>query len=173
MGAEFVSIIYCKPYVKQYISQTFGNPADLSTDMELRDFFLHCLKSPKFDHEYRRKEKPESAIYTQEVNIIISEDNFYRCGWALSKTDQMRFGRKIEKEVKQLMRTTISTKLAVCGQIKASIHFFQDHFNFPEDVWSYDSIKKEFYRKGVYPEMKFSTILDQQILKIFMGHLSD
>ena len=159
--------------VKQYITKAFGDPAELSTDMELRDFFLHCLQSPDFTHEYRRKEKPDSAIYTQEVNIIISEDDFYRYGWALSKTDQIRFGRKIEKEVKQIMRNAISTRLAFSGHIKNSILFFQDHFDFPEDVWSFDSIKKEFYRKGVYPEIKLSDIIDEYLRKQILGNLSD
>jgi len=171
MNSEFISTIYCKPYVKHYLVRLFGYPCDISKDRELRDFFIHCLKKPEYNRRFREEEKPDSTIYTHAVNITISEDDFYRYGWALSKNDQIRFGRKLEKEIKQIMRLGISTKLAVSGRIKSAILFFQQHFDFPEDVWSYETIKREYYRNGTYPDMQLASIIDKHIYQIVMDNL--
>jgi hypothetical protein len=56
--------------------------------------------------------------------------------------------------------------------IAESIREFQDKFGFPDQVWSFDSIKKDFYRNG--GDIKYKTIKNMRIEmnKIFMAELS-
>lgn len=163
-----------KPYVKRFLTMNYGSPANLSANNDLHSFFRHCLKkrSNRFDKSYSNITHNH---YSERVEIFISEDDFYRYGWELTNTDVVAFGRKVEHMAKHFMHNTVAAyEIALCQ--KDAIIRFQDSFGFSEDVWSFEAIKKDYYRADVsYGRDILKTIRNEIFHKIdqkFMEKLS-
>ena len=106
--------------------------------------FKRMLKKPCLDNEH--KYITELCKQTHSVEILISERDFYRNGWELTKTDIVAFGKHFERQAKWLMRTVVSTYIQYGSPVDCSIMKFQSRFLMEEEYWSFDSIKKDFYR---------------------------
>lgn len=112
---RFVCWLPCKPYVKQFLLYNFNAPDDtwteivnLSPDKELQNDFLSRLAKPgRYENRYRNL-----ARYTANVAVEIRRDDFYRYGWAMSNTEVVAFGSKVERRIKQML-SSISTPMSV------------------------------------------------------------
>jgi hypothetical protein len=165
---HFTISIPVKPYIKRFADLNFGAPADLSGDKELHKFVLRSLKKPDTRYEYRYKEKS----YTDTIEVLISEDYFYRYGWELSKTDMVTFCSLLENRAKTMMRTVVGIYKAVGLPQYIAINKFQEKFNFTEDVWSFDSIKKDFYRNAPQEKINFDSEIFVKIDRLILENLS-
>lgn len=167
---EFYVSLPCKPYVKRFLEINFGDPVDLSADQRLKKMFVSMLRKP--NTRYDNNMGKMNIRYSETIDVLISEDIFYRHGWELTKTDTVNFGREIEDRAKLLMRNTVALNLAVTGSIKVGISRFQDRFGFSEDVWPAESIKKDFYRNGQHEIIDFEKEIFQKIEKLILVSLS-
>jgi len=158
----------CKSYVRRYVDQNFGSPADFRKDKELNTLFRNKLKRKLFHYDT----KLQFGHYTQNIDIIISNDDFYRYGWELSKSDITEINNILECRVKAVARTYISVNKSLGFSISSIIDNFQTIFDFPEDVWAKESIIKDFQRNGSREELnvesfsvKINNILLNNMLK--------
>jgi len=88
----FTLLLQTKPYVHHYLVSNSGNPANLSPDPRLQNLYRRCLR--KQASRFTKQYKPFRLVkYTAQSRIIISEDNFYRYGWEMSKLNTIYFGR--------------------------------------------------------------------------------
>ena len=73
---KFFVMIPVKPYVRQFIDVNYGTPANLVDDPAVHTFFKKLLKKPsvRFDTKY----PAPLCTYKEEVEVIISEDDFYK-----------------------------------------------------------------------------------------------
>ena len=71
------------------------------------------------------------------------------------------------------MRLIVGTQIGLGMSINKSITYFQKKFSFPEDVWPYDSIYKDFYRNGYSEIVDFDNEIFNKFHKIIMRNLSD
>lgn len=172
----FIITIPIKPYVKHYLVTNFSEPADLSTDKRLNKMFRDLLKRPVFRHDKRYNEtfSKEKSIYSQSIEILISESDFYRYGWELTKTNTIQFNSEIESRTKEFMRRTVEIYENLMSQ-KEAILKFQEEFGFSEDIWPYESIKKDYYRNtpnkiNIKKEIENNII--QKISEKFMANVS-
>jgi hypothetical protein len=170
MADQFYLIVACKPYVKRFLEINFGNPVDLSGDIMLRTMIRQSLKKP--DKKFDKILGEMSCRYCETIRVKISDDEFYRYGWELWKSDTVKFGKEIESRVKFMMRTLVAVNLSLNGSIKMSIIHFQDRFEFQEDVWPYDTIKKEFFRNGIHDQIDFNDEIFNKLENIIMVNLS-
>ena len=170
MSQPITITIPVKPYIKRFIEINYGLPADLSSSGELVKMVKRCLRKPnkRWDHKLCDK----TRVLYETVEIIISEDTFYRYGWEISKTDTVALGKEFERRVKVFMRNIVGVNYALGLPINTSILRFQEKFSFPEDVWSYESIKKDFYRNGSYMKIDFENEIFNKINHIIMENLS-
>jgi hypothetical protein len=164
---HFIIEIPCKPYVKAYIEFNCGVPADL---FQLPLLICELKRGLKRKNSHREEETLSRC--TDIVKVIIPNDLFYRCGWEMNKESQMDFNRIAEMQVKFMMRQYISLNHAMGATFTESIRSFQEQFGFSDTVWSFDSIKKDFYRNG--GEVKYRTvkILREEMNNIFMAEMS-
>jgi hypothetical protein len=171
MAQKFVVTIPVKPYVKRFIELNYGLPADFSSDPEIQREFRRCLKKPITRREAIYANR-EMCTYTQSLDIVISQDDFYRHGWEVSKTDTVTFGKIFESSIKCKMHNMVSIYRGVGLSIKDSIQKFQEHYHMEEEYWSYESIKKEYYRRRPDQEINFFVEIIGKIDTIFMDTLS-
>lgn len=168
---KFRVAIPVKPYIRGFINLNYGNPADFTPDPHTNLFFLGLLKKPNTlrDNLY----PDEICTYTQEVEVLISGHVFYKYGWELTKTDIVAFGRYFEKKAKFFMRSFVGMYHGVGLPFSESIAKFQKRFGFDEDSWPYESIKKDFYRRGESHIIDFDNEIFQKMEKIILRNLSD
>jgi len=167
---KFTVSVPVKPYVKRFLEINYGSPVDLTKDQKALKSFRALLRKPsvRFDYKYS-----DSIFYNKpEVEVYISEDDFYRYGWELTKTNIVAFNKYFEENAKFFMRTVIGIYTGIGLPLKNSIIKFQEKFGFDEDTWNYDSIKKDFYRKGYKFKIDYSDIIIQKIDKLFLENLS-
>jgi hypothetical protein len=133
-----------KPYVYQYINYNYGNPANFSSNKFVQERFRKCLIRPstRFNNYYN---KLTFSLHTHLVKISISQDDFYRYGWELTITDAISFGKFMESQAKFLLCNMISFYTTFLNQ-KDAILLFQKNFDFSEEIWPYESIKKVYDR---------------------------
>ena len=131
--------------------------------------FHHLLKEPS----YRRDLYTNDLLtpYTEILEIFISEDEFYRYGWELSKTNVIVFGKFFETRAKFFMRNIVGVYRGLGLPIFRSIARFQKTFNFDEDAWKYESIKKDFYRHGNTRHIDFDNEIYHKIENIILDNL--
>ena len=156
----------CKAYVKRYIEHNFGSPGDLRRDKELNTLFRSRLKKPLFHTDA----KLTGGYYQSVVKLMISTDDFYRFGWELSKTDINDINNVLESRVKAMARTYISINNSLGFALSAVIDNFQEKFDFPEDVWSKESITKDFQRNGTRERIEMESF-SKKINAIFLKNM--
>lgn len=172
MAKDFYVILPCKPYVKRYIEQNFGNPADFSSNKILQHELVRSLKKPNKRLDSRLDYINAVSNYKSKIDMIISEDMFYRHGWMLSVTDVVNINKIIESLVKGFMTTMVGLSVANGYPIKDSIIDFQDRNNYPEEIWAYESIAKEFQRHGKKIVRTYQIEISRINQKLFMECLS-
>ena len=141
---KFNVTVPVKPYVKRFLENNDGDPVDFKNHPRENEMFKRMLKKSCVDNDH--KYVNELIKQTHSVEILISDRDFYRHGWELSKTDIVSFGKHFERQAKWLMRTVVSTYVQYGNPVDTSIMKFQTKFLMEEEYWSFDSIKKDYYR---------------------------
>ena len=156
-----------KPYVKAYLEREFGTPIDFRKDSELTGIINLMLRAGS-----AHLDSIVSAKFAETVEIRIGKDTFFRHGFTFTKTDTIRFNSFIEKRIKFLSRTYISYHKSLGYSIVTCIHDFQNKFGFSEDIWGFDSIRKDYNRHGSKVGNQNIGNLKAELSKIFMEKLS-
>lgn len=167
MANQFTVTIPAKSYVKAYLENTCGVPVNLRCLPEIQSELLRAL-----ERKTTRYENKDLYHYTEEVTIVISGDNFYRYGWEMNKTQVGEFNRYVERKIKTIMRSYVAMHKMVGIPTATSIRDFQEKFNLHEQVWPFESIKKDFNRHFIMIEHKPANDLKQKISEIILENLS-
>lgn len=133
--------IPCKPYVKRFIEKSCGNPADLKNFQDLQSIFMEQLKKG-----CKESYVDVPMIYSDVVLVSISEYSFYRYGYELDKGGMLRFNARAEWLAKSEMRMLVTFGVISGYKAVESIHMFQEEQGYSEEIWSYESIRKDFNR---------------------------
>lgn len=167
-----------KPYVKRFLELNFEYRTDtddhiqifdFKSDKKLYAFFRKCLIKPEFTYD-KTKFCEISGYYSEKIKVVVSESDFYRYGWEISNTDIVKIGKELETSAKFFMKNIIS---CYCSHMEFSraVNLFQEKYGFTEDIWSYQSIKKDFQRNALKMKIDFSTEITEKIEKIFLLNL--
>ena len=165
--STFTCKVPVKSYIRSYLENNCGCPADLSELPEVNDFFLSSLRRPRYHRDNQSK-----CNYTDSIEIIISEDVFHRFGWQLSKTDTVRFNQRCEAFIKFNSRQFIMANNALGIPVSECIRQFQHLYNFSEDSFSYETIKKDFDRHGTKARIKLIRDFKTELNNILLDNLS-
>lgn len=171
MSNQFHIDVKVKPYVRQYLINNCGNPADLTLLPKVNEIFKKLIRKPLL--RFESLPLPADECY---VRIVFSSDMFYRYGWEMTRSGMLQFNNEIERDIKFIMRTYIAQRAALGFTIAKCIRDFQDRFNFPEEVWSFDAIKKDMDRntdsKRSDDVDNFIKQMDATLHRVFMKNLS-
>lgn len=151
--SKFLVVFPCKPYVKRFLEINYGDAnhamtncsIDISKDKALYSEFQQRLKKKSLRFESRYNTYSFDR-YASEAHIKISQDDFYRYGWELTKSDIVYLNTILEGRCKNLMYTYVGVRVAIGMSLTSSIDSFQEKFMFTEDVWQKDSIYKDCQR---------------------------
>ena len=170
MPEKFVVTIPIKYYVKRFIELNYGLPADFSNNPDIQKELRRCLRKPDVRWDYKFNDT--MCGYTEKLEILISQDDFYRYGWEFSKTDVINFGKMFEMIIKRRMREIVKIYCEVGGSIRDSIRKFQTEFSMEEEYWPYESIKKEYFRHRPDYSLSIMDELSKKINTLFLENVS-
>lgn len=171
MAQSYKSImIPCKPYVRRFLIQNFGDPVNLySFQNQYIYLFRSFLAKPC---KRRDKKLTFKSTLTDSVEFMISDTDFYHFGWEISITDMSTLNSTFEQAAKLFMRTCISIDTSISGSQAQSIRRFQDFYEYPDSIWPFDSIKKDLDRNSPANKIDFETEIYVKIQKIIVGILA-
>ena len=187
MNANYKSImIPCKSYVKRYMIQNFGDPINLySVRNPYTLLFRRCLENPCRRNEARmlgnklRKQAEQTVTlttantpYSEVMEFMISDYDFYHFGWEMTLTDFSILHSTMEHAAKAFMRTCISVDYSISGCLAQSIRRFQNLYEYPDHIWSFDAIKKDLDRNIIPSKIDFEDELYLKIQTLLMNILS-
>ena len=172
MSEQYTITIPVKSYNKRFLILNYGEPANLTKNPRLNNFFRRCLKKPSLTYDNTHYKEISKRHYSEKIEILITESDFYRHGWELSRTDTIAFNREIEEITKFFMRNTIALYENLMPQKDAIIRF-QNQFGFHEDVWTYEAIKKDYFRNCVPHRVKILPEIIKKLEDFFLLKLSD
>jgi hypothetical protein len=152
----------CKSYTLRYLENNYGSPVNFNNTPLLKRRLRQMLRKPshrwdKTITEISRKYYPETA------RIVISTDDFYRFGWELSRTDIVALNTYLESVIKFQMRQTVAAYQLIMPTSDA-IYKFREKYNYTEDDWAFDAIKKDLQR---------NTTAKPSIIKNILNRLAD
>jgi len=170
--SKFSINLPCKPYVRRFLELNYGSPVDFTKDKTLYIEFRNKLeRNLKHNDVYYGKLK--MCRYTSTVEIKITESDFYRYGWELSKTEMVNFNTVIESRVKIFMYIIVSTRLSFGKSLTDCVSYFQDKYGFPEEVWPKESIIKDCNRNLTVTKNDIVDNISSLIDKITIAKLSE
>ena len=176
-------VIPCKPYVKQFLIQNFGYPVNFYSVANPYTYlfrtYLHLPDDPEGKAQVKRGKRPKPKVkpsFTNSeldvpVEFVISEHDFYRYGWEMDPIHITALNTIFEQAAKLFMRTSITIDTAISGSQATSIRRFQDRYGYPDEIWNFQSIKKDLDRNTIRQEIGFDTEIYDKIQKILMHNL--
>ena len=108
------------------------------------------------------------AKYTETLQVEVNKDDFYNYGWTLTDTELIAINRYFEFKLKGMLNTFIDINKALGISVSMAIKKFQKKFGYDEDIWSIDSIRKEYYRNGSKYPGSLETEMFDAINRIMM-----
>ena len=172
MKSDFSLQIPCKPYVRHYLVQNFGHPVNLyQGDNPFLPLLKLLLNSQKRDKYPARK--LSAQIYSQSVSILLSEDDFLRVGFDLSRIGAIVFNKEVERSFKHMMHVIVAINFTFYGNLETAIDRFTLDFDIPEDTWPHESIRKDFMRHAAVHRFNFKNTISENLTKIFLTQLSE
>lgn len=160
--------IPCKKYVKAYLENNAGIPVNLKHLPEILGEFKNMLEKTS-----NPREPICLKVFTETVIIIIPPDWFYRYGYEMSKESIKNLNLIVEEKVKFLMRQYVSLNNSLGLKIAPAIREIQNKFGFPEPVWSFESIKKEFDRHGQKSKLESIIKLKEEMSETLLSNLAE
>jgi hypothetical protein len=142
-----------KPVVKAYLERNFGTPVRLTRDKPTGKFFYKLLEKQENhkDTEYKQ--------YSQKVVVIVGEDCLFRHGSMVTPTSLIDFNNFVTENFYELMYLTIEVQEEMSQdrfRIKEAIQYFLDKFCLTEEILSFETAKKAYYRYRERNNMKIS-----------------
>lgn len=136
-------IMPCKPLVKQYIQNRYGNPVQFPHNDWLRALLISKLQRPGRDHE----SKLSLQYHTQEIGLPILMREYERYGNELTRTSIMHINQHVQDIVEEVLYNYLHLFHRIAGQsLETAIAGFRTQYNFPEHSYSTDAIKKYWQR---------------------------
>lgn len=126
----------CKPYVAHYLRAKFGHTCQLSRKTAEGKMLFNLLSRARHERDN------VAAKYTTHVQVLLSEGIYLRHGWELTPTAIAEFNGWLEEILKERFAVHVDALTRYGIKKAVAIRDFQDVYDFPEDVWKYETLKK-------------------------------
>jgi len=131
----------CKPYVAHYLRNKFGSPLQISRSAAEGKMLFNLLERARHDTDLK------TARYTEIVEVLLAEGIYLRHGWELTPTAITEFNNWLEEILKERFVVHVDACTSYGIKKAVAIRDWQDNYNFPEDVWKFETLKKYHDRR--------------------------
>lgn len=150
----------CKPVVKQYLQNRYGNPIQFPRNDWYRSILLRMLARPNKHYD--------STIglqhYTTAIRLPILYSEFENFGNTLTKTGIMHLNQIVQDVVEEALYNYIELYYVVAKMpLNNTIYNFRVQYGFPEESYSTAAIHK-FWQRETKRRKKYKKIAPQTVL---------
>lgn len=131
----------CKSYVAHYLRQKFGSPVNIDRGSPEGKMLFNLLERARHENDTK------TGKYFNEVEILLAEGIYLRHGWELTPTAITEFNNWLEATLKEKFMVHVDAQLHYGIKKAVAIRNWQDCYDFPEDVWKYETLKKYHDRR--------------------------
>lgn len=145
-GQIFTIDLPCKPWIAHYLQVHYGAENDT---VGLAKTCLHSLVISHLKRRSKRWERKFSyrdELYCSHVKLIANIDLMQQYGYEIPNTTVVTINKAIGEFIKDMMMVWVASKMDEGRTMADAIRDYQDRFSMPEDVWSYEAIKKHLDR---------------------------
>lgn len=136
MAFQISITLPCKPYVAHYLRQRFGHPCSIGRSSAEGKMLFNLLERARHERDLVAGNYPES------VDVLLAEGIYLRHGWELTPTAITEFNKWLEDVLKERFTTHVDALTSYGIKKSEAIRDWQDRYNFPEDVWKFETLKK-------------------------------
>jgi hypothetical protein len=157
MQRQHIIEIPCKYYIGVFLENNCGSPADLTFFPDLYERLRSLLtKQPE-------KYPILSKIYEPNtVKVYIPDDWIDVYGLFINRNNILKFNAQVEQKLKNKLYQYMRFRCSIGYSVASGIREFQDEFCMSEEVWPFESIKKELDRNANLNEYRFSLSLENR-----------
>ena len=142
----------CKPYVKSFLTNTYGNPVNLKKDKHIYKY----VKSVLTREIHRNNDKASfkmygKMIYREEVKLMTNNDTFKYNGFDIHRDDIVDLNALFEGHIKKIVAVFVFALMSCGFKTIAAINEAQEVFRFSEDDMSTELIIQALKRE---PDLK-------------------
>ena len=170
--------LWVSPFVKQYLLTNFAvddaNCTDLvniSSDRYLVVLFRSRLIKPSNRYDKRIESSGSYKFRNVKVALEITKSDFVEHGWSLSPTDASALSKALEIRCRTILLTYLSAAYMINPNLSACIQKFYEVYQFSEDTWPSDSIRRIWNRDRTIDKATLKTDIDDKINKIILVQL--
>lgn len=157
----------CKPVVKQYIVNRYGNPVKFPQNDWLRSMLVKYLQRP--DRHYENKTTLQ--YYTAQVDLPIMFREYTNFGNVLSRTSIMHINQTVQDIIEEALYNYLNLYHAQAGiLLKTAIVMFRNQYGFPEESYSTEAIHK-FWQRECARRKKVNKNTPENVLLIKSEHI--
>jgi hypothetical protein len=136
MALQISLTLPCKTYVAHYLRSKFGTTCCINrTSAEGKMLFNLLTKA-------RHERDAVAAKYSDSVEVLLAEGIYLRHGWELTPTAAQEFNTWLEDLLKDKFAIHVDALTSYGIKKAVAIRDFQDRYDFPEDVWKFETLKK-------------------------------
>ena len=141
--------ISCKPYLRTYLTNLYGNPVDLVEDRPAYNYLIRLLTRKVHRNKKRTRSKGYgNKVYKSSVEILLRPQDLLFGNPQLTSPAMIEFNLFMESQLKMISRSFIATCEMHGMEQSTAIKDFQETFGFSNDDFSYDAIKLDILRNG-------------------------
>ena len=168
MAITFSVELPCKPNVKVFIEQNYGQPVRFNKDKTLTALIRTLLEKKDSRLKWRGI---NASVFSEKVIFYISEYDFNLYGGYLSAQAIMDLNRIFDTRAKTLMRSWCSAQYSYGKTAVECVKTFQERFGFTEDIWKFESIIKDCKRNNVF-DSDTNKLIENKIHNLIIAQMS-
>ena len=150
----------CKPVVKQYIVNRYGNPVKFPRNDYLKAMLVKSLTHPDTNNDSQTTLQYHSA----KIDLPIEFRLYAKKRNTLTLTDTMLLNQTIQDLIEEQLYNYIHLYHQLGGKLlKATILSFREQYGFPEESYSTEAITK-FWQRTIHRRKKVHETFSKTVL---------
>lgn len=138
----------CKPYVKSFLTNTYGNPVDLKKDKHIYKYVKSVLsREIHRNNDKASFKKYGRMIYREEVKLMTNNDTLKYNGFDIHHDDIVDLNALFEGHIKKMIAVFVFALMSCGFKAITAITEAQIVFKFSEDDMSTELIIQALKRE--------------------------
>ncbi len=134
--------LHCKPHVRQALLAQYSEPINLPRKSNFRNTFLSCLTKTFYPHaDYDKK------TYSAKVEFLINKDELQQHGHSINKALQHHINDVIDDDLRMQLFVFIHAHFINGKTVDEAVVIYQSVFGFTDDVFHFEAIRTEYFRR--------------------------
>lgn len=146
--------VFCKPIVREWMLRQYSEPVNLPRRSNFRHAFLHCLQK-----DFYPSSSFDRAKFTAHIDFEVHEHEANQHGHTLNPNLQYHLNDVLEEQLRNELFIFIYANHINGSTVDEAVKAYQLIMNFTEDTFSFDAIRRAYFRR----KKEFNKIFSESV----------